>query len=80
MNVSLKVPDDNCCICGQTYKTCRHTVMAEQYTTVEITNPYVKVLESHRKLIREAVEDFNRGLNIGLGWVARAERLLGDDE
>lgn len=52
----------------------------EQYTTVEITNPYVKVLESHRKLIREAVEDFNRGLNIGLGWVARAERLLGDDE
>lgn len=52
----------------------------EQYTTVEINNPYVKILESHRKLIREAIELFNDGLHIGLGWVARAERLLGDDE
>lgn len=29
-----------------------------------------------RALIKEAVEQFNDGLNIGLGWVARAERLL----
>lgn len=53
---------------------------AEQYAQIETHNPYVKLLESHRKLIREAIDLFNDGLHIGLGWVARAERLLGDDE
>lgn len=31
-------------------------------------------------LLKEAIDLFNDGLNIGLGWVARAERLLGQDE
>lgn len=32
--------------------------------------------EALEKLVREAIELFNDGLNIGLGWVARAERII----
>ena len=64
---------------GKRCVECRKEREGEQYVQVEITNPYVKLLESYKKLLREAVKDFNDGLNVGMGWVARAERLLGDD-
>lgn len=31
-------------------------------------------------LLQEAVDDFNVGLPVGLGWVARVERLLEEIE